>query len=107
MVYWAARRVQWANVNAVAFRWLAFVGRNSLPVFAWSILVAYAAEAALPVQSHVVFRIALLVVATMSLTVPAHLRAIYIGWRRSRSAQPALQTTLPETVGHGVLGTRS
>ena len=75
--------------------------------FAWSILVAYAAEAALPVQSHVVFRIALLVVATMSLTVPAHLRATYIGWRRSRSAEPALQTTLPETVGHGVLGTRS
>src|SRR4029078_7039032 len=44
VVYWAARRIQWANVNAVAFRWLAFVGRNSLPVFAWSILVAYVAE---------------------------------------------------------------
>ena len=24
VVYWATRRVQWANVNAVAFRWLAF-----------------------------------------------------------------------------------
>jgi len=92
LIYWAALRVRWKSVDAAPFRWFAFVGRNSLPVFAWSILVAYAASAAFPEDPGRAVRIAVLVVAAASLTIPAQIRATYFGLRsglRPHQAPPA------------------
>ncbi len=84
LIYWAALRVRWQSVDAAPFRWFAFVGRHSLPVFAWSILVAYAASAAFPEDPGRAVRIAVLVLAAVSLTVPAQLRSTYLGLRSGR-----------------------
>jgi hypothetical protein len=91
LVYWAALRVRWQSIDAAPFRWFAFVGRHSLPVFAWSILVAYAASAAFPEDPGTGVRIAVLVLAAASLTIPAQVRATYIGLRTgvSRHRAPA------------------
>ena len=47
VLYCVCDRVRWNEVHSVVFSWLAFVGRHSLPVFAWSILAAYATTALL------------------------------------------------------------
>ena len=48
VLYALSREVEWASVETPAFRWLAFIGRHSLPVFAWSILATYIAVALFP-----------------------------------------------------------
>ena len=102
LLYWVCRRVRWDEIRSFAFSWLAFVGRHSLPVFAWSILVAYATAALLP--SDPSRRLGLLAVAlvTVSLTIPALLHAMTRGpratpiWRRIRpSAYDAAPLATP------------
>ncbi len=93
--YWATRNVRRRDGYSRAYSWLAFVGRHSLPVFAWSILVAYAAVALLP--PHMNFAAGLLAAAlvTASLTLPAQLhafarqkRASFVSARRIRPDDP-------------------
>ena len=74
-LYWVCRKIQWENVHSTAFRWLAFVGRHSLPVFAWSILVTYAAVALFPHRQDEALRLLGVVVAVASLTIPAVIHA--------------------------------
>jgi hypothetical protein len=73
-VYWLSRRLRGTSV---AFRWLSFVGRHSLPVFAWSILTAYATAAFEP-HPAVWLALVLMFVTTASLTVPAQLHALLV-----------------------------
>jgi hypothetical protein len=74
-LYWVCRRIQWERVHSTAFRWLAFVGRHSLPVFAWSILVTYAAVALLPHHEDEALRLLGVFAAVASLTIPAVIHA--------------------------------
>jgi hypothetical protein len=76
ILYALSRDIDWANVESPAFRWLAFVGRHSLPVFAWSILATYAAIALLPLHPDAVLRSLGVVVAVASLTIPAYVHAM-------------------------------
>jgi hypothetical protein len=76
ILYALSRDIDWANVESPAFRWLAFVGRHSLPVFAWSILATYAAIALLPLPPDAVLRSLGVVVAVASLTIPAYVHAM-------------------------------
>jgi hypothetical protein len=73
-VYWLSRRIRGTGI---AFRWLSFVGRHSLPVFAWSILTAYATAAFLP-HPAVWLGLVMIVVATASLTIPAEIHALLV-----------------------------
>jgi hypothetical protein len=75
ILYWICRRIQWEKVHSTAFRWLAFVGRHSLPVFAWSILVTYAAVAFFPHHPDEALRLLGVAAAVASLTIPALLHA--------------------------------
>jgi hypothetical protein len=86
LLYWICRKIKWEKVQSCAFRWLAFVGRHSLPVFAWSILVAYAAVAFMPHHPDEALRLLGVVVAIASLTIPAQVHAMI---RRRQLGSPA------------------
>ena len=75
LLYAVATRIRWADGRSRAFRWLAFVGRNSLPVFAWSIAVTYAATALLPSGLARPEATAAAVLVVASLTIPAGVRS--------------------------------
>jgi hypothetical protein len=75
-LYWICRKIQWTDVHSTTFRWLAFVGRHSLPVFAWSILVTYAAVALFPDGQDEALRLLGVVTAVASLSIPAVIHAI-------------------------------
>ena len=77
VLYAICRHVQWNEVHSNTVRWLSFLGRHSLPVFAWSILAAYASMALFP--PHVDFIVGLLAVPVVaaSLTLPAQLHAMF------------------------------
>ena len=75
LVYFVCQRIRWDEIDNVAFRWLAFIGCHSLPVFAWSILVTYAAVALLPAHTSAWIGLVGVVVAAASLQIPATLRA--------------------------------
>jgi hypothetical protein len=85
VLYWIFRKVNWSEIHAVSVRWLGFVGRHSLPVFAWSILATYAAVAVLPAHPGVAAGVISAILVTASLTIPAQLRAIVV---RRRVALP-------------------
>jgi len=89
IVYWALRTTRWSGAGGFPFRWLAFVGQHSLPVFAWSILVAYAAVVVYPTERSLALGGAALLLATVSLTLPAQARATYVRRRESRRAGSA------------------
>jgi hypothetical protein len=76
VLYWASQRFRSDEIHAPAYSWLAFIGRHSLPVFAWSILGTYTAIALLP--PHLSLRLGLLAVVLLaaSLTIPAKLHAM-------------------------------
>jgi hypothetical protein len=76
ILYWVCSKVEWKRTHSSTFRWLAFVGRHSLPVFAWSILANYAAVAFFPYQSDEALRLAGVFVAIASLTIPAYVHAL-------------------------------
>jgi hypothetical protein len=76
ILYALFQTMDWAEVKLAAFRWLAFVGRHSLPVFAWSILVTYAAIALFPAHPDRVLGLLGVVVAVASLTIPAKAHAM-------------------------------
>jgi hypothetical protein len=67
--------VEWSEVKLSAFRWLAFIGRNSLPVFAWSIMIAYIGTALVPASPTRVVEILAVIAAVASLTIPAWIRS--------------------------------
>jgi hypothetical protein len=75
-LYWVCCEIQWERVHSTTFRWLAFVGRHSLPVFAWSILVTYAAVALFPHRQDEALRLLGVVLAIASLTIPAVIHAL-------------------------------
>jgi hypothetical protein len=85
-LYSVCRRIQWDEVHVAGFRWLAFIGRHSLPVFAWSILATYSAVALFPPHPGVVMGLLGLVFAVASLTIPAQVHAVV---RRREAAFPA------------------
>ena len=76
VLYWASQGFRGDEVHLRAYSWLAFIGRHSLPVFAWSILGTYAAIALLP--PHLSLALGFLAVGLLaaSLTVPAQLHAV-------------------------------
>jgi hypothetical protein len=76
ILYSLSRKVDWADVESAAFRWLAFVGRHSLPVFAWSILATYAAVALLPSPPNPALGLLVVLLAVASLTIPAEVHAM-------------------------------
>src|SRR4029077_11845315 len=43
VLYWICVKIRWDRVGSKPFRLLAFIGRHSLPVVAWSILALYLA----------------------------------------------------------------
>ena len=90
----AVRRIRWASVRVRGFRWLAFVGRHSLPVFAWSILVTYAAVAVLSADPSAPLGLLGAVVAVASLTIPAALHAA-VQQRRFRAVPAAAIPAAP------------
>ena len=85
-LYWICRKIRWEAVDSHAFRWLAFVGRHSLPVFAWSILMTYAAVALFPPRPDAALRLLGVLVAVASLTIPAQVHAMI---RRRERPLPA------------------
>ena len=90
VLYWVCDRIRWSEIHSLVFSWLAFVGRHSLPVFAWSILAAYATTALLPRDPSETLGLIAVAVMTISLTVPAMLHAMVrsprASWRRTRPA---------------------
>ena len=95
VLYWVCDRVRWNEVHSVVFSWLAFVGRHSLPVFAWSILAAYATTALLPRDPSQMLGLVAVALLTISLTVPAALHAMV----RSPRATPTSRRTSPSAYG--------
>ena len=89
LLYAVATRIRWVDVRSRAFRWLAFVGRNSLPVFAWSIAVTYAATALLPSSLAWPEATAAVVLVVASLTIPAGVRSAL----RARRLDPLARAT--------------
>ncbi len=83
------RRFRRPERTAAAFRWLAFIGEHSLPVFAWSILTTYAAVALFPSSPNGLIGFAGALVAVASLTIPAKVRATLLR-RRAAHPEPAL-----------------
>jgi hypothetical protein len=75
-LYWICRKVHWEKVHWAPFRWLASVGRHSLPVFAWSILVTYGALEFFPRHPDAALGLLGVAVAVASLTIPAQVRAM-------------------------------
>ena len=86
VVYVVTRPLRWTDVRQAPYRWLAFVGRNSLPVFAWSIMIAYATVALLPVGSSAMLGMFAAVLAVTSLSIPAWLSETY--HQRRRESRP-------------------
>jgi hypothetical protein len=76
IVYWASQRFRSDQIHARAYSWLAFIGRHSLPVFAWSILGTYAVIAFLPLHLRLGVGLFAVVLLTASLTVPAQVHAM-------------------------------
>ena len=83
VLYWLCGKITWAELDSFVFRWFALIGRHSLPVLAWSILVTYLTIAFFP--AHLSHPLGLLatVLAAASLTVPAQLHAL-VARRRKR-----------------------
>jgi hypothetical protein len=75
VLYWASQRFSSDEIHARAYSWLAFIGRHSLPVFAWSILGTYAAIALLPPHLSLGLGLLAVVFLAATLTVPAQLHA--------------------------------
>ncbi len=93
VLYWICGKVSWNEVDLGAVRWLAFVGRHSLPVFAWSILMTYALIALFPPTASQTLGVITIVLATASLTIPAQLRAT-ISRRRRKSHRSRGRTSM-------------
>jgi len=74
--YWASQRFGGDRVRSRSYSWLAFIGRHSLPVFAWSILGTYVAIALLPRHLSVGLGFLAVILLAASLTIPAQLHAI-------------------------------
>lgn len=55
------------------FQWLSYIGRHSLQVFIWSILIAYGLAAATPVSAGRTWSMAILLFSIPSLAIPANL----------------------------------
>jgi hypothetical protein len=52
VLYWICGKIRWSEVDLRGFRWLALLGRHSLPVFAWSVLMTYALAALFPLTAN-------------------------------------------------------
>jgi hypothetical protein len=88
VLYWICGEIRWERVRSEPFRLLAFIGRHSLPVFAWSILVTYLAIEFLPRHPDPALRLLGVIAAVASLVIPARVRAtIRRGTRHSRPAR--------------------
>jgi hypothetical protein len=74
--YSASQRIRGDEVQSRSYSWLAFIGRHSLPVFAWSILGTYAAIALLPLHLSVGLGFVAVIFLVASLTIPARLHAM-------------------------------
>jgi hypothetical protein len=61
--------------NARVLRWLAFLGRHSLQVFAWSILMTYVSMALMPAHPSRLWRALDMLFTVSSLAIPARLHA--------------------------------
>jgi hypothetical protein len=55
------------------FQWLSYIGRHSLQVFVWSVFVAYFMHAVVPSSAGRMQRLANILIAVPSLTIPAFL----------------------------------
>jgi peptidoglycan/LPS O-acetylase OafA/YrhL len=75
VLYWICSKIQWDQVASKPFRLLAFVGRHSLPVFAWSILVTYLALGFFPRYPSAAETLLGTVAVLASLVIPAQVRA--------------------------------
>jgi hypothetical protein len=69
-------------------KWAACLGRYSLSVFSWSVIGTYLSVALMPEQPDVVWKMADVVLATSSLSLPAALHAM-LQARQERRMRPA------------------
>jgi hypothetical protein len=76
VLYWICSSIRWDRVHSKTFRLLAFVGRHSLPVFAWSILLTYLATEFVPLHSDAAIGLLGVVLAVTSLVIPAQVSAM-------------------------------
>jgi len=99
VVYWFSQRTHWADSGSFGTSWLAFVGRHSLPVFAWSILLTYVAVAEIPPQAGVDVRAGAVLLAVGSLTIPAQIHTTLAPLYRHGGAMRAWRLRRPVRVG--------
>jgi hypothetical protein len=97
-----AQAVKWSEVKLSAFRWFAFVGRNSLPVFAWSIMITYVGIALFPATSTRGVQIVATAAAVGSLTIPAYIRS-----RFRRHHEGRISHRLRAGTSYGAIGPES
>lgn len=97
VLYWICGKIRWNEVDLRGFRWLSLLGRHSLPVFAWSVLMTYALAALFPLKTSHTLGVVTVVFATASLTIPAKLRSM-ISRRRRKPSRPLGRTTMNEPV---------
>jgi hypothetical protein len=93
--------VEWSEVKLSVFRWLAFVGRNSLPVFAWSIMITYVGRALFPATATLGVEILAAAAAVASLTIPAWIRSRFRRHQERRMSRglrvpPVAEAQLPK-----------
>jgi hypothetical protein len=90
-------------------RGLAFIGKHSLPVFAWSVLITYGA---ITLQHRWqllpgALQVLLAVMAATSLVIPAWLHQQYCGWQRAPRNATAESRRATEASFTGSLPSRS
>jgi len=101
VLYWIASKTRWTDAPGLVFSWLAFVGRHSLPVFAWSILATYAATALMPLHVSSTVGLLAVVLVIASLTLPAQLHAMV---RRRQGRLTSRRVLVDEPVIAGIGG---
>jgi hypothetical protein len=98
-IWWVYTRLNSANLNHPSIEWLVLLGKNSLVVFVWSVIITMTVQMAQPSNSPTTLRLGIMLLAVASLTVPALL--VSIGVHKitsvefsgsSSSAEPHIET---------------
>ena len=88
-IYWVCGRTSWLESGFIGLRWLGFLGRHSLQVFAWSVIATYAAVALFPPHVGTTSGFLALILVTASLTIPAQIHTMMRPVVRNRELREA------------------
>jgi hypothetical protein len=75
LLFWVAQRRKWGRCATPVGRFFVFLGQHSLPVFTWSILTTYLAQAVLPDHLPITLRVGAMLLVVPSLLCPAFVHA--------------------------------